>query len=271
MKRDYRERHKHYRAIWISDVHLGFKGCRADLLLDFLHASDSEYLYLVGDIIDIWNMKKGLYWPQQHNNVIRTILGKAKRGTKVVYVPGNHDELLRDYDGLSFGNVMIRREALHITRDGRRLLIMHGDEFDGAVKCNKVLEIVGIKAYDLLLELNQLYNLLRRKLGFPYWSLAAYLKHKMRNAVKYIDSFEHAVSHEAHRRRVDGLICGHIHRAKLTRLNGVDYCNTGDWVESCTALGEDAQGNLHLIEWARESLLSNKAVQKSENLEQDAA
>ena len=206
-------------------------------------------------------MKKGLYWPQQHNNIIRTILGKAKHGTKVIYIPGNHDEVLRDYDGMSFGNVTIRCEAVHETRAGKRLLIMHGDEFDGAVKCNKLLEIIGNKAYDLLLEINRAYNYVRRKLGFPYWSLAAYIKHRLKNAVNYINSFEHAVTHEAHRRDVDGMICGHIHRASLTEINGVQYCNTGDWVESCTALVEKHNGKIELIDWAHQSSALSRSAQ----------
>jgi UDP-2,3-diacylglucosamine pyrophosphatase LpxH len=189
----------------------------------------------------------------------------------VIYVPGNHDEVFRDYAGLRFGNVSIRREALHTTAGGRRLLVLHGDEFDGVVKCNRLLEIIGITAYDLLLALNRYYNHVRRRLGFPYWSLAAYLKHKVRNAVDYIVRFEHAVAHEAHRRQVEGLICGHIHRASLVHLNGVQYCNTGDWVESCTALVEDKLGDLHLLEWAREQHRAGHARPATAPIEQDAA
>lgn len=248
----YKMRPQRFRAIWISDVHLGFKGCRADFLLDFLKSTESDYLYLVGDIIDIWNMKKGLYWPQEHNNVIRTILGKAKRGTKVIYVPGNHDELLRDYHGLVFGNVTILNEAIHTTADGRRLLMIHGDEFDSVVKCSKLLALIGCQAYDWLLYVNRLVNHLRRYLGFPYWSLAAYLKHKVKNAVNYISRFEEAVAHEAVKRGVDGLVCGHIHRAEIANFDGILYCNDGDWVESCTALVEHHDGALQLLRWSDE-------------------
>jgi UDP-2,3-diacylglucosamine pyrophosphatase LpxH len=242
-----------YRSIWISDVHLGFKGCKADYLLDFLSATESDYLYLVGDIIDIWSMKRGINWPQAHNNVIRKILGKAKNGTQVVYIPGNHDELFRDYVGTHFGSIEIRQEDYHTTEDGIKFLILHGDEFDNAVKCNKLLEIAGNWAYDILLDLNQLVNYVRRKFGFPYWSLAAYIKHKFKNAVKYISSFEKAVAHEAHRRKVDGLICGHIHRANLCDIDGIRYCNTGDWVESCTALVEHHGGQMQILHWTDEA------------------
>ncbi|MGD2053731.1 MAG: UDP-2,3-diacylglucosamine diphosphatase [Gammaproteobacteria bacterium] len=239
-----------YRAVWISDVHLGFKGCKATLLLDFLKSVNSEYLYLVGDIVDIWSMQKSVHWPQDHNNVIRTVLSKARRGTKVVYIPGNHDEFLRDYDGAQFGNVIIRTFDIHTMVDGKQYLVMHGDEFDSAVKCNRLLSFIGIRAYDVILELNRVYNFLRRKLGLPYWSLSNYIKHRVNNAVNYIERFEDAVAFEANRHQVDGLICGHIHRANLREVNGIQYCNTGDWVESCTALVECHDGRLELINWA---------------------
>lgn len=242
-------RPKKFRAIWISDVHLGFKGCRAEYLLDFLKSTDSEYLYLVGDIIDIWNMRRGLFWPQSHNDVIRIVLDKAKNGTKVIYVPGNHDELLRDFDGMSFGNVLIRNEAIHTTADGRRLLVLHGDAFDSVVKCSKLLSIIGNISYDWLLDFNRWVNWGRRRLGMPYWSLAAYLKHKVKNAVNFISSFESALANEARKKNVDGLVCGHIHRAEIATIEGVLYCNDGDWVESCTALVEHFSGSLQLLHW----------------------
>lgn len=249
-----------YRAIWISDVHLGFKGCKADYLLDFLHSTESDYLYLVGDIIDMWSLKNNLFWPQQHNNVIRTILGKAKRGTKVVYIPGNHDEVLRDYDDMIFGNVEVKKEEIHTTADGRHFLILHGDEFDGAVKCSKLIAKLGDFLYDWLLEANRLVNYIRRKTGFSYWSLASYLKSKVPNAVKYIERFEEAVAHEACRRHADGLICGHIHRASLRKINGITYCNTGDWVENCTGLVEHESGELELIHWTNEAAQSMPVI-----------
>lgn len=239
-----------YRSIWISDVHLGFRGCRAEFLLDFLHNTESEYLYLVGDIIDVWEMKKRLFWPQAHNNVIRTVLGKAKRGTKVIYIPGNHDEVLRDFVDMDFGNVSIRRDAVHVTATGKRLLVLHGDEFDSVVQCSRWLAMLGNRVYDWLLYCNRWVNVFRRKLGFPYWSLAAYLKHRVKNAMQFISDFEQAVARETHKRGVDGVICGHIHRAEITTHGSMLYCNDGDWVESCTALVEKHDGRLELLSWS---------------------
>ncbi|HKK14655.1 MAG TPA: UDP-2,3-diacylglucosamine diphosphatase [Gammaproteobacteria bacterium] len=251
-----------YRAIWISDVHLGSRGCQAEFLLDFLHATQCEYLYLVGDILDLWNMKRGLYWPQSHNNVIRTVLGKAKRGTRVIYIPGNHDALLREHAGTRFGNVAIESEVVHTTAAGSRLLVVHGDQFDGVVKCSALVSVLGTRAYDLLLALSGWVNGLRRRLGFSYWSLAAYLKHRMGNARRYIRNFEQATAHEARRRGFDGVVCGHIHRAEMTTLNGALYCNDGDWVESCTALVERHDGELQLLRWAdRQHLVKSLSTQ----------
>jgi len=238
-----------FRTVFISDVHLGFRGCSAEYLLDFLHSIETETLYLVGDIIDVWSLKKSFFWPQQHNDVIRTILGKAKHGTRVVYIPGNHDHLFREYDGMVFGNVEIRRQAIHETADGRRFAVLHGDEFDSAVKTSPLLEAVGNHAYALLLGLNRYVNHVRRWFGLPYWSIAAYLKHKVKRAVQYIANFEHALADEARRRGVDGMICGHTHRAEIRNIDGVLYCNDGDWVESCTTLTEDFSGKLSLLRW----------------------
>ena len=237
------------RSIWISDTHLGFRGCQADLLLDFLHSVHSENLFLVGDIIDCWSLKRNFYWPQQHNNILRTILGKAKHGTKVVYVPGNHDELFRDFCGNVFGNVEIHREYIHTTANGRRLLIVHGDEFDSIVKHSRTLASLGSHAYAFLLRLNLYVHYFRRLFNFPYWSLAAHIKNKVKNAVNYISNFEEALTSMAADRKVDGVICGHIHHSEISVINGVLYCNDGDWVESCTALIETFDGDLHLIKW----------------------
>jgi len=238
-----------FRTVFISDIHLGFRGCSAEYLLDFLHSIETETLYLVGDIIDLWSLKKSFFWPQQHNDVIRTILGKAKRGTRVVYIPGNHDHLFREYDGMVFGNVEIRRQAIHETADGRRFAVLHGDEFDSAVKTSPLLEALGNHAYALLLGLNRHVNHVRRWFGLPYWSIAAYLKHKVKRAVQYIANFEQALADEARRRGVDGMICGHTHRAEISNFDGVLYCNDGDWVESCTTLTEDFNGKLSLLRW----------------------
>ncbi len=238
-----------FRTVWISDVHLGFRGCSADHLLNFLHSVDCEFLYLVGDVIDIWEMKRKMYWPQSHNNVLRTILGKAKHGTTVVYVPGNHDELLRDYHDMTFGNVRIMEETIHTNADGRRLLITHGDKFDSVVRSSRAIAMLGTRLYDWLLKANYLVHWARRKARLPYWSLAAFLKHKVKNAVQFISNFETVVSYEAARLGVDGVVCGHIHRPEIRKLNDVIYCNCGDWVESCSALVEHQDGSLELLRW----------------------
>ncbi len=241
-----------FRTVWISDVHLGLRGSRADVLLDFLHATECERLYLVGDIIDVWNMRRGIYWPQEHNNVLRALLGKAKRGTRVIYVPGNHDEVFRDHAGLRLGNVSIEAQAIHETADGRRLLVMHGDQFDRIVQYSRFLAFLGDRAYALLLWSNRWLNTVRRQLGMRHWSLSAYLKNKVKNAVNYISNFEHAVVRESTHHRVDGLICGHIHHAGIRHIEGTLYCNCGDWVESCTALVEHHGGRLEILHWAEE-------------------
>jgi UDP-2,3-diacylglucosamine pyrophosphatase LpxH len=237
------------RSVFISDVHLGFKGCSADALLEFLHAIDMDYLFLVGDIIDVWNMRKSMFWPQSHNNVVRTVLGKAKRGTKVVYIPGNHDDVFRDFDGAVFGNLEIHREYVHVGADGRRMLLLHGDEFDSVVKCSPWLAKLGSDLYDVLLAVNPYVNWLRRKFDLPHWSLAAYLKHKAKRAVEYIGSFEEAVALAARKRGVDTVVCGHIHHAEIRDIGGTRYCNDGDWVESCSSLVEDMNGALRLVDW----------------------
>lgn len=256
-----------YRTVWISDVHLGFRGCAAEFLLDFLRSVECETLYLVGDIIDFWEMERRMYWPQAHNNVIRTLLGKAKHGTKVIYIPGNHDEVLRDFCGADFGNVALRQNVMHKTADGRKLLVMHGDEMDQVVKCSRFLAVLGSRAYDWLLWLNRYVNAARRLFGLPYWSLAAFLKHKVKNAVNFISSFEKGIAHEARRRGANGVVCGHIHRAEITEIDGILYCNDGDWVESCTALVEHADGHLEILHWTdatRGSLKSSQEARAAE-------
>lgn len=241
---------RQYRSIFLSDIHLGTRGCRAEILLDFLKHNESDNLYLIGDIVDGWRLRKGWYWPQEHNDVVQKILRRARKGTRVTYIPGNHDEAARDYIGFAFGGVQVVRDAIHVTADGRRFLITHGDEFDSIVKYAKWLALVGDQAYVFLLNLNTVVNAVRRKLGFTYWSLSAYLKHKAKTAVEFIGNYETAVAEEARRRQVDGIICGHIHSAVIRQMEGVLYCNDGDWVESCTALVEHDTGALELINWA---------------------
>ena len=241
----------HLRTVFISDIHLGFKGCSAELLLDFLHHVDMDFLFLVGDIIDVWSMKRSMFWPQSHNNVLRTILGKAKNGTQIIFIPGNHDEVFRDFDGATFGNLSIHREYVHDGALGRRMLVLHGDEFDSVVKCSPWLAKLGSNIYDVLLAANPYINWWRRLFALPHWSLSAYLKGKAKTAVQYIGSFEDAVAQAARKRGVDTVVCGHIHRAEMRDIDGVLYCNDGDWVESCTSLVEDMNGQLRLIEWPK--------------------
>jgi UDP-2,3-diacylglucosamine pyrophosphatase LpxH len=239
-----------YRTIWISDVHLGTRGCKAEFLLDFLRHSESEYLYLVGDIVDGWRLgRRSWYWSQSHNDIVQKVLRKARKGTRVFYIPGNHDEWLRDYTTLQLGGVLLVPEALHVTADGRRLLVLHGDAFDGVARYARWLALLGDHAYEWALWLNHLFNVVRRRLGYPYWSLSAYLKGKVKNAVQFASNFADAIATEAARRGVDGIVCGHIHQAAISELNGVLYCNDGDWVESCTALVEHCDGRLEILEW----------------------
>jgi len=238
-----------FRSVFISDVHLGFRGCSAEFLLDFLHSIRTETLYLVGDIIDLWSLKKSFFWPQSHDAVVRAVFAMAKRGTRVIYIPGNHDHELRELAGLQFGNIEIRCEAIHETPDGKRFLVMHGDEFDAVIKASPLMEELGNRAYSFILMLNRGVNYVRRLVGYNYWSLAAFLKLKVKNATQYIANFERALAHEAKRRGVDGIICGHIHRAQIAQIGSVLYCNDGDWVESCTTLAEHADGQLSLLRW----------------------
>ncbi len=239
-----------YRTIWISDTHLGTRGCKAQQLLDFLRHTQSEKLYLVGDIIDGWRIKRSWYWTETQTDVLQEILKKVRSGTEVIYVPGNHDEVLRDYMGLVMGGVQIRDDLVHVTAKGERFLILHGDQFDGVVRYAKWLAILGDHAYTALLKMNDLFNAGRRLFGMPYWSLSAFLKHKVKNAVEFISQFEVAVAREARARGVDGVICGHIHHPEMRMIDGILYCNDGDWVESCSALIENADGGLEIVHWA---------------------
>ncbi|MGM0561704.1 MAG: UDP-2,3-diacylglucosamine diphosphatase [Pseudomonadota bacterium] len=239
-----------YRTIFISDIHLGTRGCKADHLLDFLRHTEAETIYLVGDIFDGWRLRRSWYWPQAHNDVVQKLLRKARKGTRLIYVPGNHDEVLRDYTGQHFGGVEVRHDTIHETADGRRLLVMHGDAFDGIVSYARWIALLGDWAYGVVLTANTWFNLLRRRLGFGYWSLSAYVKHRVKNAVQYIAHFEEAVAEEARRRKVDGIVCGHIHQAEMRTIGGVLYLNDGDWVESCTALVEHFDGELEILHWA---------------------
>ncbi|NBT34494.1 MAG: UDP-2,3-diacylglucosamine diphosphatase [Betaproteobacteria bacterium] len=239
----------HYRAIWISDIHLGTPGCKADYLLDFLKHNESDQLYLVGDIIDGWQLKKSWYWKQSHNDVVQKVLRKARKGTKVTYIAGNHDEVLRNFLGMAFGDIDILDEAVHVMKDGRRLWVTHGDLFDGVVQHAKWLAHLGDAAYTWILAMNNHFNRLRHRLGLSYWSLSQYLKQKVKNAVNFITDFEEALVAEARRRGYDGVVCGHIHKAEIREIDGLLYCNDGDWVESLSALVETHTGELKLVYW----------------------
>lgn len=237
------------RTVFISDVHLGTPGCQAEALLEFLKAYPSERLYLLGDIIDGWQLRRRWYWPQAHNDVIQKILKRARKGCKVVFVPGNHDEFARHFTDHHFGGVEVLSEAVHTTLEGKRLWLVHGDHFDGVIQYAKWLAYLGDNMYELTLRLNTHFNSLRAKLGLPYWSLSQYLKHKVKSAVSFINKFEEAVAAEARHRGHDGVVCGHIHHAEMRNINGTLYCNDGDWVESLSALVEHTDGRLEVLFW----------------------
>lgn len=236
-----------YRTIWISDVHLGTRQCDAGALLAFLETHDSDYLYLVGDIIDFWSLRRQPHWPQPHSDVIRKVLSKARAGTIVTLIPGNHDEYLRRFSDLHLGNIMITREAVHRTADGRLLLILHGDDFDSVTRCHRWIVWLGGVGCDVLLSLNRWFNASRRLLGFGYWSLSSYLKDCLKPVVDFVTAFENALAHEAARRGLAGVVCGHIHRPALRRIGPTVYANCGDWVENGTAIVEHVGGELELV------------------------
>ncbi len=247
-----------YRSIFISDTHLGTRGCRGDFLADFLRRSSAQNLFLVGDIIDGWRLRKSWYWDEHHDDVLRQILRHARSGTKVTYIPGNHDEMFRSWlpVGVDISGIRLCREAEHVTADGKRFLIIHGDEFDNVVRYAKFLALLGDWAYTSALMMNRWFNAARRRLGLPYWSLSAWLKRQVKEAVKAIDRFESALAGEARRRGFDGVVCGHIHHAEIREVDGIMYMNDGDWVESCTALVEHHDGHMELLDWAALNRLS---------------
>lgn len=242
---------KRYRAIFVSDLHLGTKACQAEAFIDFLRCHDASRIYLIGDIVDFWRIKCGTYWPQSHNDVLQKLLRKARKGTDLVYIPGNHDEAMRDYCGMRFGGIAIERNAIHVAADGRRYLIIHGDEFDVVVRYAKWLALFGDWSYAFALWANTHFNTIRRILGLPYWSLSAYLKQRVKRAVNYIGEFEAALAQEARRNDAQGVVCGHIHHAAMRDVGDIVYVNTGDWVESRTAIAETDDGTLEIIHWSQ--------------------
>ncbi len=239
------------RTVWISDLHLGTPGCQAKALLHFLKTVESDTLYLVGDIIDGWQLRRSWFWPQAHNDVVQKLLRKVRKGTRVIFVAGNHDEFARKYLGHSFGGIEVHDEFIHHCADGRRLWVVHGDRFDGVIQVAKWLAHLGDWAYMRALALNHWLNSVRARLGLPYWSLSRYLKFKVKRALSYIDDFERAVAREARARGLDGVVCGHIHHAELRDIEGILYANDGDWVESLTALAEHADGRLEILDWSQ--------------------
>ena len=241
-----------YRAVFISDLHLGTRGARTDFLADFLRRMSCRHLYLVGDVVDGWRLRRSWYWDAAHDEVLRLVLRHARSGAAVTYIPGNHDELFRAWLplGLEVAGIRLRAEAVHVTGQGRRLLVTHGDAFDGVIRYARFLALLGDWAYSAALVANRWFNAVRRRLGYPYWSLSAWAKRKVKGAVKAIDDFEAALAGEARRRGFDGVVCGHIHHAEMREVDGVLYANDGDWVESCTALVEHEDGRLELVDWA---------------------
>jgi UDP-2,3-diacylglucosamine pyrophosphatase LpxH len=251
------------RTAWISDVHLGTRGSNAALLLDFLREYEFETLYVVGDLIDIWQLRRGRYWPQQHNDVIQKILRKSRKGTRIIYIPGNHDELLADFYGV-YGDIRVQKHAIHRTADGRRILVLHGHELDTVVQNVKWLAFAGDVGYQFLLSLNPFINFVRRHFGLGYWSLSAYAKQRVKNAVNFIGKFEEAIVKYAERYSVDAVLCGHIHSAAIHQFGEITYYNCGDWVETCSALIEREDGVIEIVSYlARPSSTIAAPAQRS--------
>lgn len=240
---------RRYRALFLSDLHLGTKGCQAEALLDFLRHHDADTIYLVGDIVDGWRLRSSWYWPQAHNDVVQKLLRKARKGSRIIYLPGNHDEFLRDFYGTHFGGIEVCETAIHETAAGKRYLVIHGDVFDVVVANARWLAYLGDWAYETALWISRHVNVVRRRLGLTYWSLSAWGKSRVKNAVNYIGRFEETLAAEAEKHGVDGVICGHIHCAALRDIEGFTYINTGDWVESCTAVVEHDDGRMEIVRW----------------------
>jgi len=245
-----------FRTIWISDIHLGTKDCKAKELLDFIKHCRTQKIYLVGDIIDGWALKKRWFWPQEHNDVIQKLLRQARRGTEVIFIPGNHDEFARQFCGLNFGGIQVKHEDVHVTVDGKKLWVTHGDLYDNIMQYARWLAFIGDRAYTFALWLNRVFNKIRIKLNYPYWSLSQYLKHKVKAAVSCITAFEDLLVREAKNKQCHGVVCGHIHKAELRLIDHITYANDGDWVESMTALIENHDGSLQIIDWNEVGLIN---------------
>ncbi|PSM19638.1 MULTISPECIES: UDP-2,3-diacylglucosamine diphosphatase [Nitratireductor] len=240
-----------FRTLFVSDIHLGSKPAKAELLIDFLRHHDAATIYLVGDIVDGWRLRRSWHWPQAHNDVVQKLLRKARKGTKIVYIAGNHDEFLRAFQGVHFGGIVVADRAVHQAADGRRFLVIHGDQFDTIVHNARWLAYLGDKAYDVAILVNRAVGVFRRLFGMPYWSFSSWAKVRVKQAVNFIGAFQEVVTQEARRSGVEGVVCGHIHHATITRMGDIDYINTGDWVESCTAVGENEDGSFEIITWTQ--------------------
>ena len=262
---------RRYRSIFISDVHLGSKGCKAESLLEFLEHVESDYLYLVGDIVDGWRLKKRWFWPLEHDLVLRSLVERATRGTEVVYLPGNHDEAFRKLIGQSLAGIRVLHDTIHETVDGKRLLVVHGDGFDSVIREMKWLALLGSLAYEAALRVNTLFNRVRRWLGYGYWSISGFLKDQVKTAVKFVDDYERKLAAAARERAVTGVICGHIHKPEMRHIEGVLYVNDGDWVENCSALVEHHDGRLELLNWPDRSTYAALPADRSPVLEPDPA
>jgi UDP-2,3-diacylglucosamine pyrophosphatase LpxH len=243
-----------FRSVWISDIHLGTKHAQVDALLEFLRRCDCRYLYLVGDFIDGWQLRSKWYWEDSYNVLIQKLLRKSRKETQVIYITGNHDECLEQFVNMNFGSVLLAREVIHTAADGKRYLVLHGHQFDGLTHFNRLLDRVGTRLYDWILDFNLYFNRIRRSLGFGYWSLAAFLKYKAKAAMKYVNDYEEAIIQMARKQNVAGVICGHVHRAEIRDTGDVIYMNSGDWVESCTALVEDFEGNIRLMHFHEDNV-----------------
>jgi UDP-2,3-diacylglucosamine pyrophosphatase LpxH len=248
-----------YRAIFISDVHLGTRTAQVDALLDFMKQAEADVIYLVGDIVDGWRLKKSWHWPQNHNDLVQKLLRKARKGARIVFIAGNHDEFLRDFLDSHLGGIEIADSVIHVGQDGRRYLVIHGDQFDAVVMHARWLALAGDWAYEAAIFLNGRINIVRRRLGLTYWSFSAWAKHRVKKAVCFISAFEETLSGEARRRNADGVICGHIHHAAIRDIGSIRYMNCGDWVESATALVERRDGLFEIIRWGERHPLQTEA------------
>jgi len=258
---------KHYRSIFISDVHLGTKNCQAELLIDFLKKHSCDNLYLVGDIIDGWKLKRKFKWPSKHNLVIQQIINKSKNGSKVIYIPGNHDEFIRKWlhIDISFGSIEFHNDYVHVGVDGKKYLVTHGDLFDGITRLAKWVSVLGDNAYEFLIDVNSLFNRIRHKLGFGYWSLSKFLKHNVKKAVTFIFDFEQNIVTYCKKRHLNGIICGHIHTPAIKQIDDIIYMNDGDWVESCSALVEHEDGTFEIIYWHNHTKATNNEKDNHSN------